>query len=128
MEKSTSERSKDIEIIIRQRDRLITACSLLNWELSKNRDVTVIQNFMIRIAGILSNIGGFCDNKSVERIESLLKYFGAVMIDTDIDSISDSVRLLLPFIAGFKVNFNKRPFEVINFNIGQLLELRLKKR
>ena len=54
-----SERSKDIETVIRERDRLMLECGLLNTDLTEKKDATIIQNHLVRISGILANIGVF---------------------------------------------------------------------
>ena len=118
MKNELSERSKDIETVIRERDRLIRECVLLNRELAENNDITMTKNYLIRISGILSNIGGFCDRNSRKKINLALRYFGVAMISKEIDLVMIEVRALLPLISGFAVDFKKRPFKVIGFSLG----------
>ena len=80
MKNELSERSKDIETVIRERDRLVLECRSLNTDLTEKKYVTIIQNHLIRISGIFSNIGGFCDRNSRGKINLALRYFGIAMI------------------------------------------------
>ena len=123
MKNKLSERSKDIETVIRERDRLILECRLLNTDLTEKKDVTIIQNRLIRISGILSNIRGFCDRNSRKKINLALRYFGVAMISKEgeeIDLVMINVRALLPLISGFAVDFKNRPFKVIGFSLGPI--------
>ena len=116
MKDGLSERSKDIETVIRERDRLMLECRLLNTDLAEKKDATIIQNHLIRISGILSNIGGFCDKNSREKINQVLVHFSVAMINNEIDRLTSTVKMFLPLISGLVVNFKKRPFRFIGFN------------
>lgn len=129
-----SERLDDINTVLEERKRLTKACQELTEALSeieksgisiksvndeghKETERLLIHKLLIEVSSILANIAGFCDKNAMNRVNAVTRLFSVAMIEplTYIE-----VNALLPAIAGFQVNFNKRPFELVGFHVGKI--------
>lgn len=123
-EQKESERQRDIKTVINEKRSLMVRCKLLSdlipnefvkdMKEMKEDKLNEINRLLIGISTNLSNIGGFCDKRTREKISSLKRFLSVVMI-TPMGYIQ--LKSLLPIISGLEVNFNKRPFKIINFSI-----------
>ena len=123
-EQIESERQKDITTVIKEKNSLMVKCQLLSdlipsefikdmKEIEEDK-LKVVNRLLIGISTNLSNIGGFCDKRTREKISSVQSFLSGV-IDTPM--AYTLLKSLLPKIVGLEVDFNKRPFKIINFSI-----------
>ena len=133
-EHKESERQKDISRIIDEKNLLTIVCKQLidilpsefisNINKIEESKLKEINKLLIGISNQLGKIGGFCDKATSYKI-SLVQRFLTIAMDTPMSYIQ--LKSLLPIISGLQVNFNKRPFRIINFSIKGIIDLRLEK-
>jgi hypothetical protein len=133
-EQIESERQKDITTVIKEKNLLMVTCRLLSdlipskfikdvKEMEENKP-REINRLLIDISTHLSNIGGFCDERSRKSISAVVKFLSVVMI-TPMAYLQ--LKSLLPIISGLEVNFNKRPFKIIKFSIPGIINTEFKR-
>ena len=129
-----SERQKDITTVIKEKNSLMVKCQLLSdlipsefikdmKEIEEDK-LKVVNRLLIGISTNLSNIGGFCDKRTREKISSLKIILSTATI-TPMGYIQ--LKSLLPIISGLEVNFNRRPFKIINFSIPGIFNTKLER-
>lgn len=133
MAKDQSERSEDIKTVIEERRKLTSKCQELSETLSdidfsetfhrntskgefKGPKRNMVNNLLIEISALLSNIGGFCDRESRNQLSAATRLLAAAMIEP---LMYTDLKASLPVLTGFVVDFNKRPFKVVGFQIGR---------
>ena len=129
-----SERQKDISRVINEKNLLMIDCKQLSdlipseyifdkSEIEESK-LKEINKLLIEISNQLGKIGGFCDRWTSEKILAAQRLL-ALTIDTPAGL--HFLKVFLPIISGLQVNFNKRPFRIINFSIKGIMDLRLEK-
>ena len=76
-----------------------------------------VNKLIIEVSAILSNIAGSWDKDSKYRISFAKRLFSAAMAEP---LLYGELSLILPLIAGFEVDFNKRPFKILKFSLGKI--------
>lgn len=116
MKPSQSDREADIDKVMKIREKLTESCQKLSAAISE-KDTGKVNGLLIEVSAHLSNIAGFCDKYSRTRVNAAQRLLSFSMID---DTGLSYIQLngILPMIAGFEVNFNKRPFRMMKFSIG----------
>lgn len=129
--KSESERQHDIRIVMAERQVLSeTAQKLLDlmgvgYSLSReeaNRQEA--DKLVIQISEHLGNISGFCDVGTRRAIFAAQRLLMLAIADSDGYGYT-ALKLMLPFLVGLTVDFNKRPFKIIGFD-AKLLQTQVK--
>ena len=121
------ERISDRDQVLEEKNKLAEACASLSKELGSNYETVpmysssenslnwqLIDSLMIEISHRLSNIAGFCDRRSRERVHEMKALLTRA---TAVRAMLMHVKALLPMVAGVEVNFTKRPFKLLKFNI-----------
>lgn len=117
---SETDRFEEIKIVMAERSELVKICDeLLPLLEDLNRNELEIQKKLVRISAHLANISGFCDKDTRTWIDKLNRVLLSPAIVKPLP-YSMALRSFLIFIVGIQVDFTKRPFRVMAFNLKAL--------
>ena len=124
MSNESSQALKDVQIVMKEREEMVRVGQEILSMLgrypydSPRPDEVAIQKKLLEFMKHLSNIGGFCDshwNRALFDIQSLL---GLSTLTMAFDSTTPSYLVaFLPLALMIQVDFKKRPFRVVGFDI-----------
>ena len=130
--KQDSETIEKIKSVTEERKLLSESCKALSDELEgKTLIVNIdlpnrasINRLLIDISEHLGAIAGFCDRNSRKKISKVTKLISVSMLESMNLYV---LKLLLPEIAGIQVDFNKRPFRLVNIRLGNFANIEFRK-
>lgn len=117
-----SPRHDEIQLVMKEKEAMVRAGKEL-LELAKSYpekiDELAFGNKALEFIQHLSNMGGFCDNKTKAAIFAVVRDFTAMVIQPNRLEIftATKVRLLVPMAIGIQVDFTKRPFRVFGLDL-----------
>ena len=117
-----NQRITDIELVMREKDAMVTVGKEI-LELSKEYpekiDELAFRKKALDFIKHLSNIGGFCNDRTKSAISAVVGDFTAMMIDPNRLELftQTKVTYLIPLAIGIQVDFTRRPFRVFNVDL-----------
>lgn len=125
MSKEPGQVPEDVRTVIRERSEMVRIgqeiLSMLGKERHEysNADAVEIQKKILEFMQHVANIAGFCDNsfnRVILQIQSLLG-ISITTLSTDVAGTASYLRAFLPLALMIPVDFKKRPFRVVGFDI-----------
>jgi len=111
-------RFKEIELVKKEREALVRVSKeLLTLLHVDNPNEVKIEKKILELTGHLANIGGFCDKDTREKIHEIKNL---LTFSIGHPAFYVELKLSLPHIVGIEVDFTKRPFKIIGFELEVL--------
>jgi hypothetical protein len=78
-----------------------------------------INKMLLEVSAHLANIGGLCDHRTQDQIARIQ---GVMMLGMQGSFGNIIIKGALPIIVGIQVDFTKRPFKAVKFELGASLK------
>ena len=119
------QRITDVQLVMREKDAMETVGKELITvakEYPAEIDETAFRNKALEFIKHITNLAGFCDDRSRAAIHALVAEFSAMIIDPNRFELFTSIKVkaLVPLAIGLQVDFNKKPFRLVNFSVEAL--------